>query len=157
MMRNLTALILAGTLLLLSACGAPADTEDMNIDMEALADKLLESGLFGETLNKADDGIAEILYDIDGASAALVYVGSGAVADELALFEFENEAEAQSAISSAETRITAQKDSFATYIPEEVPKLDHAVMETYGRYLIVCVSGGDGASEIISDYFAQEG
>lgn len=157
MMKKLIALILGGTLLLLSACGAPAGTEDIQIDMEALADKLLGSDLFGETLNKVDDGIAEILYDIDGASAALVYVGSGAVADELALFEFANETEAQSAISSAEARIAAQKDSFATYIPEEVPKLDHAVMETYGRYLIVCVSGGDGASEIISDFFAQEG
>lgn len=157
MMKKLIALILAGTFLLLSACGVPADTEDIQIDMEALANTLLESELFGETLNKADDGIAEMLYDIDGASAALVYIGSGAVADELALFEFANEADAKSAISSAEARIAAQKDSFAAYIPEEVPKLDHAVLETYGRYLIVCVSGEDGASEIISDYFAQEG
>lgn len=157
MMKKLIVLILAGMLLLLSACGAPAGTEDIQIGMEALANKLLESELFGETLNKVDDGIAEILYDIDGASAALVYVGSGAVADELALFELANETEAQSAISSAEARIAAQKDSFAAYIPEEVPKLDHAVMETYGRYLIVCVSGGDGASEIISEFFAQEG
>lgn len=156
-MKTLTALIFAGTLLLLSACGAPAGSEDFQIDMEALADKLLESELFGETLNQADDGIAEMLYDMDGASAALVYVGSGAAADELALFEFANETEAQSALSSAEARIAAQKDSFAAYIPEEVPKLDHAVVETYGRYLIVCVSAGDGASEIISDYFTQEG
>lgn len=157
MMKKSIALILAGTLLLLSACGAPAGTDDIKIDMEALANKLLESKLFGETLNKADDGIAELLYDIDGASASLVYIGSGAAADELALFEFANESEAQSAISSAEARIAAQRDSFAAYIPEEVPKLDQAVMETYGRYLIVCVSDGDGADEIISDYFVQEG
>lgn len=156
-MKNMIALVLTGILPLLSACGAPAGAEDMEIDMEALAGKLLESELFGETLNKADNGIAEILYDIDGASAAMVYVGAGAVADELALFEFSNETDAQSAISLAEERIAALKDSFATYIPEEVPKLDHAVIETYGRYLIVCVSDGDGASEIISEYFEQEG
>lgn len=157
MMKHLIALVLAGVLLLLSACGAPTGTEDMEIDMEALAGKLLESELFEETLNKVDDGITEILYNIDGASTALVYVGTGAVADELALFEFSNDAGAQSAISLAEARIAAQKDSFATYIPEEVPKLDHAVIETYGRYLIVCVSDGEGASEIISEYFEQEG
>lgn len=156
-MKNLIALILAGTLLLLSACGAPANTGDVTADMEALAGKLLESGLFEETLNKADDGIAELLYDIDGASACLVYISSGAAADELALFEFADGTEAKSAVSAAEARIAAQTDSFAGYIPEEVSKLSHAVIETYGRYLIVCVSDGDGASEIISDYFAQEG
>ena len=71
------------------------------------------------------------------------------------MFEFADEAEAQLAISAAEARITSQKDSFATYIPEEVPKLDNAVVETHGRYLIVCVSGQDNASEIISDYLEQ--
>lgn len=154
-MKKWIAVVLAGTLLLLSACGAPAGSEDIEIDLEALAGHLLESGVFEETLYKADDGIAEILYGIDGASAALVYIGSGAVADELALFEFADEAEAQSAISAAEARIASQKDSFATYIPEEVPKLDNAVVETHGRYLIVCVSGQDNASEIISDYLEQ--
>ena len=157
MMRGLIALALTGTLLTLSACGVPAGTADMEIDMEALADKLLESELFDETLNQADDGIAEILYDIDGASAALVYIGSGAVADELALFEFSNITEAQSDVPLAEARIASQRDSFATYIPEEVPKLDHAVIDTYGPYLIVCVSDCDRASEIISEYFEQEG
>lgn len=157
MMKNLIALVLTGILLLLSACGAPAGTADVEIDMEALAGKLLESEAFEETLNKADNGIAEILYNIDGASTALVYVGTGAVADELALFEFSNDADAQSAISLAEARIASQKDSFAAYIPEEVPKLDHAVMEAYGRYLAVCVSDGDGAGKIISEYFEQEG
>ena len=96
--------------------------------MEALAASLLESGVFAEPLNRLDDGIAEILYDIDGASAALVYAGSGAAADELALFEFSNEAEARSAMPSAQARIAAQRDSFAAYIPEEVPKLDRAVI-----------------------------
>lgn len=156
-MKKWMALILTGTLMLLSACGAPADAGDAAIDMEALAGRLLESGLFGEGLNQADDGIAEILYNIDGASAALVYVASGAVADELAVFEFANETEAQSAIPAAEGRIAAQRESFAGYIPEEVPKLDRAVLETYGRYLVVCVSEGEGAREIISDYFEQEG
>lgn len=55
--------------------GGPGDRE---LDLEALAASLLESGVFAEPLNRLDDGIAEILYDIDGASAALVYAGSGA-------------------------------------------------------------------------------
>ena len=80
-MKKWIAVVLAGTFLLLSACGAPAGSEDIEYVLEALAGHLLESGLFEETLYKADDGVAEILYGIDGASAALVYIGSGAVAD----------------------------------------------------------------------------
>ena len=78
MMKRLIALVLALTLLPLSACGAPGGPGDREIDLETLAASLLESGVFAEPLNRLDDGIAEILYDIDGASAALVYAGSGA-------------------------------------------------------------------------------
>ena len=80
-------------------------------------------------------------------------VGSGAVADELALFEFESKEDAEAAVEQAQARVTAQSESFADYIPEEVKKLDSAIVKTYGRYLVVCVSGGTEAGEIISEYF----
>ncbi len=144
-------------MLLLSACGGandgPADTDPVDVDLEELANSLMESGLFEETLNQVDSGVAEMLYSVTNASASYIYAGSGAVADELALFEFTSNEEAQAAVPLAEDRVAAQKDSFATYIPEEVPKLDDAVIETYGRYMVVCVSGNADAGEIISGYF----
>ena len=99
-MKKVLALVLTGIFLLLSACVGTA--EDVELDMAALAEKLLESGLFEETLNRADDGIAGLLYDISGSTAAYLYVGSGAVADEFALFEFEDAASAREAVAAAE-------------------------------------------------------
>ena len=154
-MKKILALVLTGILLLLSACAGTA--EDVDLDMAALADKLLESGLFEETLNRADDGIAGMLYDISGSTAACLYVGSGAVADEFALFEFEDAASAREAVAAAGARVESQRESFAAYLPEEVVKLDNAVIKAYGRYLAVCISGGDGADRILSDFFEQKG
>lgn len=155
-MRRWKMLILTGALLL-SACGGPAEGGGVEIDMDGLADKLLESGAFAETLNRVDGEVAEMLYDVSGASSVQVYVGSGAVADELALFEFESEEDAEAAVASARARVDAQRESFAPYIPAEVPKLDSAIVETCGRYMAVCVSDSPEAGEIISEYFSQEG
>ena len=153
-MKHLIALVLALTLLPLSACGAPGGPGDRELDLEALAASLLESGVFAEPLNRLDDGI---FMTLTGRPPPWSMPAAALPADELALFEFSNEAEARSAMPSAQARIAAQRDSFAAYIPEEVPKLDRAVIDAYGRYLAVCVSGGDGAGKIISEYFEQEG
>lgn len=154
-MKHLTILILSGMLLLLSAC--TPSTGEVEIDLDALADKLLESESFGEALNPVDDGIAEAIYNIEHASSARLYVGSGAVADELALFQFEDEAAAQDAVELAKARVENQRESFADYIPEEVPKLDNAVVKHFGRYLVVCIASDTKASDIISDFMEQEG
>ena len=155
--KKLIALLLTGTLLVLSACSAPADEGTMEVDLEALAGELLNSGLFEETLNQVDNGIAEKTYHIADATAAALYVGSGAVVDELALFEFEDAAGAQNAVEFATDRVASQKESCEIYMPSEVKKLDNAVVETYGRYLVVCISDGTGTNERIEKYFEREG
>lgn len=152
-MKKLILVVMAAALIMLCACGEEKNTENKDVDLEALAGKLLESGAFAEELNRVDDGIADKLYGITNAKTAYLYVGSGAVADELALFEFESKEDAEAAVEQAQARVTAQSESFADYIPEEVKKLDSAIVKTYGRYLVVCVSGGTEAGEIISEYF----
>lgn len=155
-MKKMIALWLAG-MLLLSSCAAADEGTASSVDLKAAADELMERGLFEETLNQVDEGIAGKLYDISDASAAYVYVGSGASADELALFEFSGSEDAEKAVEAAEARVNSQMEDFAGYIPAEVEKLDHALIKTYGRYLVVCVSDEGDAGEIISEYFEQKG
>lgn len=149
MKRILTA-ILAAALVLLSACSAPVDGEQ-HMDLDALAEELLESGIFEEELDLADGKIATKLYGIDNAATFQLYVGSGATASELALLEFGSEEDADAALALARDRVAGQKESFASYLPGEVKKLDDAVVERYGRYVVVCVSEGD-AGPILSNY-----
>ena len=155
-MKKQMILCLAGLMLLFSACGTSAAGEDRTLDLEDMAEQILDSGVFEEPLNEAEDGIAELLYGITDAVDSHLYVASGAVADELALFEFEDEESAGEAVELAEARVSSQRESFASYLPAEVTKLDDAVIEVWGRYLIVCVSGDPGASLIISEYLEQD-
>lgn len=156
-MKKWIALIMTGALLLLTACGGPSGAADVEIDLDLLAEQLLDSGIFEEPLNRTDPGIAEKIYGIAGAAEAQLYVGSGATADELALFAFADAESAQAAVQLAELRVADQRESFADYLPQEVPKLDRAVIQTRGPYLVVCISGSDDAGQIISPFLAQEG
>ena len=150
-MKRILTIVLTVALVLLPACSAPQD-EERKIGLDALAEELLESGIFEEELNPADGEIAEKLYGIGNAVSFQLYVGSGATASELALLEFEAEEDAAAALSLAQERVDAQTESFAAYLPGEVKKLEDAVIEQHGRYVVVCVSEGD-AGPILSNYF----
>ena len=141
--------------LLLSACAAPAG-QTAELDRAALGDTLLHSGLFAADLDPIDGEMAGMLYGIDTAQEAVLYVGSGATADELALFAFADGDAAQAAVSLAQERVADQRESFSTYIPAEVEKLDRAVILPYGRYLVVCVSAGSEAEEVIRSAIDQQ-
>ncbi len=152
MMKHLIALVLALTLLPLSACGAPGGLGTGSSTWRRWPPAFWKAGCLRNRSTGWMMGSPKSFMTLTGRPPPW-----SMPADELALFEFSNEAEAQSAMPSAQARIAAQRDSFAAYIPEEVPKLDRAVIDAYGRYLAVCVSGGDGAGKIISEYFEQEG
>ena len=47
-----------------------------------------------------------------------------------------------------------QAESFRDYIPEETKRVENAVLEQRGKYVILCVSGDpDKAEEIIEKAF----
>lgn len=154
-MKNILILLLTAALILMSACSIQ-DKADLSVDLEAAAGELLESGVFEEALTQADEDTAKKLYSIENAVSFRLYVGSGATASELALLEFGSEEDAKAALPLAQERVTSQKESFASYLPGEVKKLEDAVVEQYGRYVVVCISAGD-AGQILSKYFTAGG
>lgn len=149
-MKNTLIVLLTVVLILMSACSASPNA-NQDVALDGLATELLSSDVFEETLTPIDDGIAKKLYSIDNAVSFQLYIGSGATASELALLEFETEEDAKAALSLAQERVAAQKESFAAYLPGEVKKLEDAVVEQHGRYVVVCVSAGD-AGPILSNY-----
>ena len=57
---------------------------------------------------------------------------------------------AEKGLKKAQERIASQKEAFAAYIPKEVKKLDDAVVEQFGQYVVVCVSNSREAETIIT-------
>ena len=149
MKKILVPLMLFALLLCLSGCSS----KDISLDVNELAEDVLKNAEFTDDLASVDAEVAVSLYGIEGAVNQVVYMGSGATAEEIAVFEFESEDEAGKAIENAKKRIDDQEKAFEDYAPAEIPKLQSAVIKTGGKYLAVCVGGGKQAEEIINKYF----
>ena len=141
-------ILLLTFVLILSGCSA----NSKDIDAEKLADDLRNKVAFQDELTLTDENVAEKLYNIDDFAEAYLYIGSGATAEEIAVFKFDNADKAKAALDNAKQRIADQKEDFASYIPEEVKRLDNSVVKQYGTCLVVCVSEGEQAAKIISEY-----
>lgn len=134
MKRRILPFLLALSLLFgVAGCGSTGGT----LDMQALAEDLLKNGGFSDELWKIDDSMVQKLYNMDDYTQALVYVGSGATAEELALFAFPSEDAATQGFEKAQARLESQIADYRTYLPQEVPKLQNAVAKQWGKYAIV--------------------
>lgn len=149
MKRRMLSFLLALALLFgLAGCGATGGS----LDIQALAEDLLKNGEFSDELWKIDDSMVQKLYNVSDYTQALVYVGSGATAEELALFAFPSEDAAAQGLQKAQARLESQIADYRTYLPQEVPKLQNAVVKQWGNFVIVCVSPGSACGEIVARY-----
>lgn len=147
-MKKLFALT-ACLLLSLTACSSQGKIDDG----EALAKDLSEKITYQDELNLMDESLAKQLYGIDDAENLWVYTGSGATAEEVGVIQMADEASAKDALEKAQQRIETQKDAFTSYVPEEIPKLEKAVTEQYGEYVVLSVSDTpEQAKEVIQQH-----
>ena len=160
--------IMAGLLLAVcaavSACGgqngktkaensAESQAVSQQADAGEIGKKLAEALTFEDELTLADQEMAGLLYGIDTAVSSSVYIGSGATAEEIAVFEFKTEQECKEAVALVEQRIEDQKEAFASYMPKEIKRLEGTVIKQYGRFLAVCVcDDSQKAEELLSEF-----
>ena len=138
----------------LCGCGEDAGGETKTIDKEALAAELAGTLEFRDMLEAVDSGIAGLRYDTPENVEVVLYAGSGATAEEVAVFEAPDEDTAEEVLEAAEIYIQDQIDAFENYVPEEVPVLEKAVVEQRGKYVIICVTDDDAAArKKIEEYF----
>lgn len=151
----LICMALIAAMLSLYGCGSKVDVPDA----DTLALRLLEEERFTEKLELIETEVALPLYGLSKAdvSNSAVYIGTGATAEETAVFEAVDQDAAQRVRKTIEAYIAAKKDSFECYIPKEVPKLEHAVIAQRGQVIVVCVSAETGtrARAVCKEYGLQ--
>ena len=144
--------MIAGMILMAGCGGEEKDGGDKaKIDAGALAAKLVADVAFEDQLTKADDDTALMLYGLnaDQVVSSVVYVGTGATAEEVAVFEGTDEDSAKAIKELADSRVKSQLEDYKDYKPEEVPKLENAILETKGNYVILCVSGDNETANAV--------
>ncbi len=154
MKKKLTAMLTALVLCLgLFSCGTETTTGE--IVLADLAETVLNGGSFTDALAPIDDDTIAMLYGIDNATEQVVYIGSGATPEEIALFAFSSTADAEAGFALAQMRIADQKNAFTDYNSWEMPKLESAVVKQYGNYVVLCVSGDSRADVILTETFGS--
>lgn len=141
-MKKLLSVFLSLCLCLsLVACGGEKTPAEPFSD--TVVTTLLESDAFSEEL----EGILilELVCELFGVEqdtvTAFGYFGStGATAEELAFFKFTSEDAAQAAKAGFETRVADRAEAMADYLPNEVPKLEKAIIEVRGNTLLYVVA-----------------
>ena len=142
-MKKLILAVSAAALLLVS-CGSQ---QTRDVDIEVLAGEIVQTVSFDDTLEEIDDSMISMMYDISGYQDAVLYKGSGATAEEVALFRMEKSEDAKTALSEAKAHIQSQIDAYESYMPDEVSRLEDAVVRQDGVYVSVVVSADPAAAE----------
>ncbi len=154
-MKKFTCVFFA-VLFIISAAACSKGEQKSEPDIQSIADELISSDVFIEKLEPIDGDLGEVLYEIDpdDVSEALFYFSSGATAEELSLFKAADKDAAERIAAALERRVELQSNSFASYIPSEVPKLESADIRVFGSTVILCVSSdSETASELLDKYF----
>ena len=140
MKKLLLALLSVSLLLSLAACGGKEEEKTPFSPDDAAT--LLESGAFSEVLEAIDADIACALYGIDETTVtgAAVYGSTGTTAEELAIFVLAGEESAQAALTALGYRVEDRAAAMASYLPNEVPKLENAILEQRGNTVLLVVA-----------------
>lgn len=149
------ALLIASSVMLTGCDGdnSPADTtatttapagdsadKAKEINIDTAADTIFGKLKTDDTLEKLDSEAVIYRYGFAEEIPAAVYAGSGATAEEVAVFDAGSDDAAKALVTTMEKYIEEQIISYESYVPAEVARLDKAIIDREGRYVAVCVT-----------------
>lgn len=144
--RKLTAAALAAALFVtVVGCGR---RQAEIVPADAVA-QLKDNLTFTDQMTDMDSAGACRFYDIDAALVqdSAAYVGSGASAESLAVFEATDKDAAGGIADALQAFTDSWVTGYADYKPEEVPKLTSAVLERDGVYVVYCVTADNDTAK----------
>jgi|GEM_PF-246852 len=136
---------------------ATTEIFDVKIDINALAEELFTQIEYDDHLEKVEDFVLEMLYNCEEyVTASVGYCASGGTSEAIALFECETVEYASMVVESLDTYRQSMAEDYARYTAGEVEKLNSAIINQVGKYVIFSVSSNPkGAHAIINDHIEQ--
>ena len=128
--------------------------KEISLDVDQMAQEISQSEYFSEDFFKVESNIISQMYGLETEDVKIVgYTSSGGLADELTIFEATNEEDAKAIYDLAKEHVADSKEGYQSYKPDEVFKLEHAILIEQGKYVIVCVNGSyDEVETLIKAY-----
>lgn len=139
-----------------TAASSAKSSQAAAVDVTKVADRLLNEIKYDDKLAEAEKESIDVIYPglpKDKIKAMKIYVSSsGGTSEEIAAFEANDEDTAKEIEAKLNERVEAQKTSFKNYVPEELKRLENALVIRKGNYVYLSVSGDpDKAKSIIEE------
>ena len=138
-MKRFVCLVLAIVMVFaMTACGKDNKQEAKEYDGAALLQSLLEQVKFSDTMTSVGDFASLYFPDMPESAKIEMYTGSGYYADELALISVSSASDLEAVKASVDVHMEQLTAQFKNYIPEEVAKIEKAIVWQGGSHTIVC-------------------
>lgn len=156
-MKKLTALMVAFVCVLtMSACGSKSEVEVFTLES---LNRVQEAGAFSEELEELDADTAFMLYQLadydlsrEDLTEAAVMRSAGATCEEGAVLIFSDADKAAKAAEAVGDYLEGQIEANADYRPNEIPKLEGAVLITRANTLLMVVPNDAAAVRNLFEY-----
>ena len=138
MKKILAALLAAMMLLTLAACGGNSGTK--TVDVQKLADDLKENVPYSAEM--IADAVEELNYKMDPPEGTTMagYIADGNAYDMIVVGQCASEEDAKTLYANVQTYVSDLKTEAGRYSPEEVARLDGALLRQTGTLVVLCVS-----------------
>ena len=151
MKKILAALLAAMMLLTLAACGGNSGTK--TVDVQKLADDLKENVPYSAEM--IADAVEELNYKMDPPEGTTMagYIADGNAYDMIVVGQCASEEDAKTLYANVQTYVSDLKTEAGRYSPEEVARLDGALLRQTGTLVVLCVSDDTAAvTAIVEGY-----
>lgn len=133
---------------ILTACSGGSGSS--SVDMSKLAEDLKGTVTSGELAEVSSDILASTYFlDMEKIAESTASLSSGATACEVAVVKCKDSAYTSDVESLFETRVENQAALFADYNAAEAAKLEDAIIESNGDYVVLCVTDDTDAAKKI--------
>ena len=116
--------------------------KNIEINIEDLASKIAETNAFEDKLEKVDSEMIMENYNFssDEIEKLVSYQGSGASSEEIVILQVKDKSKLDSVKEKINTRLQERKETFESYLPKEVGKIENNILIVKGNYVILCIS-----------------
>ncbi len=152
-MKKIGLIFLATCMIVGIFTGCSQKAKTVNYDLEALSSQLEASGAFSDILSPVDIKIAASQYGFDESDVtdSKVLCSTQATTEEIGLFKCSSEDAAARVKTAAAARVKSQRETYESYAPAEMPKLDDAIVVQNGLYVFYIVSADSSKAQAVLD------
>lgn len=153
-MKKIAAALLAAMMLLtLAACGGGSEAK--TVDVQALADDLKDNVTY--SMDMITDVVEDLNYKLEPPEGTSIagYIADGNAYDMIVVGQCASEEDAKTLYANVQTYVNDLKTEAGRYDPEEVARLDGALLRQTGTLVVLCVSDDTAAATAIVEGYLK--